>query len=71
MTDLTQQSCKPCEGGIPGLNREQAETLMKKLTGWEPLYADRDGFKRGLIETVKWFAKLENLKKYKTDVYNI
>lgn len=35
MTDLTQQSCKPCEGGIPGLNREEAETLMKKLTGWE------------------------------------
>lgn len=43
----------------------------KKLTGWEPLYADRDGFKRGLIETVKWFVKPENLKKYKANVYNI
>jgi dTDP-glucose 4,6-dehydratase len=43
----------------------------KKLTGWEPLYAGRNGFKRGLIETVQWFANHENLKKYKADVYNI
>jgi len=35
MADLNQQSCKPCEGGIPGLNREEAETLMKKLISWE------------------------------------
>ena len=43
----------------------------KKLTGWKPLYAGRDGFKRGLIETVEWFANPENLKNYKADVYNI
>ena len=43
----------------------------KKLTGWEPLYAGKDGFKRGLIETVEWFANPENLKNYKADVYNI
>ena len=43
----------------------------KKLTGWEPLYAGREGFKRGLIETVKWFVNPENLKKYKPDIYAI
>jgi len=43
----------------------------KKLTGWEPLYAGREGFKRGLIETVKWFVDPENLKKYKPDIYAI
>ncbi len=43
----------------------------KKLIGWEPLYAGRDGFRLGLIETVEWFANPENLKNYKADIYNV
>lgn len=43
----------------------------RELTGWEPLYSGRDGFRRGLIETVEWFTNPENLKIYKTNVYNI
>ncbi len=43
----------------------------KKIVGWEPLYGGREGFKRGLQETVEWFINRENLKKYKADVYNI
>lgn len=43
----------------------------KKLTGWEPLYGGREGFKRGLTETAAWFADPENLKCYKADIYNI
>jgi len=43
----------------------------KKLTRWEPLYAGRDGFKRGLIETVEWFANPENVRNYKADMYNV
>jgi dTDP-glucose 4,6-dehydratase len=43
----------------------------KKLTGWEPRYTGKAGFKRGLIETVQWFTDPENLKKYKADIYNI
>ncbi|MDL1980930.1 MAG: NAD-dependent 4,6-dehydratase LegB [Deltaproteobacteria bacterium] len=43
----------------------------KKLIGWEPLYAVRDGFKRGLIETIEWFTNPENLKNYKADMYNV
>ena len=43
----------------------------KKLTAWEPLYAGRDGFKRGLIETIEWFTNPENLKNYKADMYNV
>ena len=46
-------------------------TKAKKLTGWEPEYAGKEGFKRGLIETAQWFADPENLKKYKADIYNI
>ena len=35
MSDLTQQSCKPCEGGVRPLNRDEATGLLEKLTDWE------------------------------------
>lgn len=43
----------------------------KQLLGWEPIYGGKDGFKRGIKNTVDWFTNFENLKKYKADVYNI
>ena len=43
----------------------------RDLFGWTPNYADREGFKRGLVETAKWFADAENLRGYKADIYNI
>jgi nucleoside-diphosphate-sugar epimerase len=43
----------------------------KQLLGWKPEFGGRTGFKRGLLETVKWFKDPENLKKYKSGVYNI
>jgi len=46
-------------------------TKAKKLTGWEPKFTGKEGFRRGLTETVKWFANPDNLKKYKADMYNI
>lgn len=42
-------------------------TLICSLTDWKPMHT----LKQGLIETVKWFIKPENLRKYKTDIYNI
>jgi dTDP-glucose 4,6-dehydratase len=43
----------------------------KDLTGWSPVYAGIDGFKKGLSETVQWFAPIENLMKYKADAYTL
>ncbi len=43
----------------------------KRLFGWQPCYGGRDGFKRGLAETAEWFAKHENLRDYKTEIYNL
>ena len=43
----------------------------KALLGWEPTYGGYDGFRRGLAETVTWFADPANLTKYKWDRYNI
>lgn len=54
------------------VNRLWADnSKAKKLLDWEPKYSGREGFKRGLKETIDWFANNENLKKYKADVYNI
>ena len=43
----------------------------KQLFGWQPSYGGREGFKRGLTETAKWFAQHDNLRGYKADIYNI
>lgn len=43
----------------------------RQLSGWQPEYAGRDGFARGLDETIAWFSDPVNLARYKTDIYNI
>ncbi|OGS19420.1 MAG: NAD-dependent dehydratase [Elusimicrobia bacterium RIFOXYA2_FULL_50_26] len=40
---------------------------IKNLTGWRPAF----NLDLGLQETVEWFKKEENLKRYKADIYNI
>ena len=35
--DLTEKSCKPCEGGVPPLEQREIERLLKHLNGWEQL----------------------------------
>ena len=46
-------------------------TKAKELFGWQPGYAGREGFKRGLAETAEWFLDPDNLKTYKSDIYNL
>jgi NAD dependent epimerase/dehydratase len=43
----------------------------RELFGWVPSYADFEGLKRGLAETAEWFSDSENIRRYKTDIYNI
>ena len=42
-------------------------SLIKELTGFEPEYT----IERGLEETCKWFLKPENIRKYKSEIYNL
>lgn len=44
---------------------------VQRLTDWQPNYAGREGFIRGLKETIDWFVIPENLKLYKPFIYNI
>jgi NAD dependent epimerase/dehydratase len=43
----------------------------QELFGWQPTYAGREGFKRGLVETIDWFTQPDNLRSYKSDIYNV
>lgn len=43
----------------------------RHLLGWTPGHAGREGFRRGLTETVAWFLEPENLRGYKAGLYNL
>jgi len=40
---------------------------IKSLTGFSPQYS----LEQGLSETIEWFLNPKNLKKYKSDIYNV
>lgn len=42
-------------------------TLIEKLTGFKPHYT----LEMGLTHTIEWFLNNENLKKYKSHIYNV
>lgn len=48
-----------------------SNSRAKELTGWQPEFGGREGFARGLDETIAWFVQAENIARYKTDIYNI
>ncbi|QEE43655.1 SDR family NAD(P)-dependent oxidoreductase (plasmid) [Rhizobium sp. WL3] len=48
-----------------------ANAKAEALFGWRPTYGERDGFKRGLQETVEWFQRANNMAAYKHDIYNV
>ncbi len=45
----------------------KAEQLMQ----WRPQFGGLEGFKAGLIHTIAWFADPANLRRYKTNIYNL
>lgn len=71
MSDLQQRHCVPCEGGIPALDKSQAEILLREInSGWE---LSEDGlqiertfrFKSyyktiGFVNAVAWIANTED-----------
>jgi 4a-hydroxytetrahydrobiopterin dehydratase len=47
---LAKQRCRPCEGGVLPVEQDEAETIVKQLSGWE-LSPDRQRIHR------RWAAK--------------
>jgi len=67
--DTDQQRLRPQNSEVERLWADN--TKAKQLLGWEPLYGGKEGFKRGLTETIDWFTNPDHLKKYKSNIYNI
>ena len=44
----------------------------KEILNWQPKFANKEGFKQGLKETIEWFKIPENSKLYKSNliIYN-
>jgi NAD dependent epimerase/dehydratase len=48
-----------------------SNTKARDLLGWQPEYGGREGFIRGIKETVAWFREPSHLADYKANIYNI
>ncbi|MDD5029131.1 MAG: NAD-dependent dehydratase, partial [Rhodoferax sp.] len=48
-----------------------SNTKARELLGWQPQYGGREGFMRGITQTVAWFREPANVAGYKTYIYNI
>jgi 4a-hydroxytetrahydrobiopterin dehydratase len=35
MTGLTEKTCVPCQGGVPPLGQQEAESYLAQTPGWE------------------------------------
>ncbi len=46
-------------------------TLIRKLTDWQPMYAGIDGFRQGLKETTSWFTNPRNISNYRSSGYAV
>ena len=76
MTSLAQKKCKPCEGGVAPLTRDQATALMAQLeAGWS-LAADARSVRRELsfkdfyrtMSFVNAVAHLANIEDHHPDL---
>lgn len=67
--ETDEQRLRPEKSEVERLWAENKKA--KDLLGWEPQYGGKDGFRKGLEETIEWFTNPKNLSQYKADVYNI
>jgi dTDP-glucose 4,6-dehydratase len=42
-----------------------------EILGWKPSYAGLNGLREGLAKSIDWFTQLDNLKLYKSGIYNL
>lgn len=67
--DSSEERWRPENSEVERLWADNSKA--KELFGWEPTYSGRDGFRRGLVETIAWFSQSENLRSYKSNIYNL
>lgn len=67
--ETDEQRIRPVNSEVERLWADN--TKAKSLFDWSPQYAGRDGFEKGLAETISWFLDPANLEKYKASNYNV
>ncbi len=67
--ETDEQRIRPVNSEVERLWADN--TKAKSLFDWSPQYGGRDGFKKGLAETISWFLDPANLEKYKASNYNV
>lgn len=60
---------RPAKSEVARLWADNAK--IKRLTDWSPHYGGREGFVRGLRETIAWYTDPANLANYKSGIYNL
>ena len=66
---LDERRLRPADSEVDRLWADN--TRARELAGWTPGYGGRDGFGRGLRETIAWFSAAGNLRRYRAELYNI
>lgn len=65
--EVDEQRVRPGRSEVERLWADN--TKAREVAGWQPTYGGRDGFERGLTETVAWFTNPDHLKLYKPEHY--
>jgi 4a-hydroxytetrahydrobiopterin dehydratase len=76
--DLTNKSCKPCEGGVPPLPPEQAKDLLRELKDWalhettiDKTFTFKDHYQTmAFVNAVAWISHREDHHPDMTVGYN-
>ena len=63
------QHLRPEKSEVERLWADNSKAL--ELLDWAPQYANLEGFRRALAETIDWFTEPANLQQYKHGTYNI
>ena len=66
---LDDRRLRPEKSEVERLLADNAKAA--RLLEWAPVYAGRDGLRRGLERTAAWFVDPANLARYKALRYNI
>lgn len=64
-----QQRFRPRDSEVERLFADHQKA--RASLNWQPEYLGLEGFKKGLQKTAEWFVKAENLKHYKSHLYNL
>ena len=64
-----EERLRPENSEVERLWADNSKAL--EILGWKPLYEGLNGFREGLAKSIDWFTQPENLKLYKSGIYNL